>query len=184
MGKTNYINRLDYKLTVKDKLCIVIAICFAIFFYFKFFHADSTPQGYANISPELHEFLKTSDYYNKFYNSGKKIVLYHANEAKFEYDKEFTDSLAFAAKNPELTANYEFVPFQILSNSVLFDLKTGEKIMKSTEELQKTCRAFCIINPEKQQLYFYFKPLAKEGKVLQSTLTNLQFWGIKIVPEK
>lgn len=184
MGKTNYINRLDYKLTIKDKLYIVLAICVAILLYFKFVHVDKTPQGYATISPELHEFLKTSDYYGKSYNSGKNIVLYRTNEEKVQYSKEFENNLRLAAKNDELLKKYEFVSFQVLSNKVLFDVKTGEKVMKASAKLQKTCRKFCIINPAKQQLYFYFDPQAKEGEALTSILNSLEFWGIKIEPEK
>lgn len=184
MSKTNYINRLDYKLSIKDKLYIVLAIFVAILLYFKFVHVDKTPQGYAPISPELNEFLKTSDYYGKSYTSGKKIVLYQANETKDPYNQEFMNELLLASKNPELLADYEFMTFQILSNKVVLDVKTGEKVMKASAELQKTCRKFCIINPAKQQLYFYFDPQAKEGKALSSILNNFEFWGIKIEPEK
>lgn len=175
-----YIKKTDFKATTKDKIMASVAIVVAILIYFQFFHVDKTPEGYQVMSPELTAYLKSSEYYKETFNGNKKIVLFYPKGSKIQYPVEFSDSIQAAKKNPEYNEKYVFLPFETIKNNALFDIKEGEKLVKYTAELKKDCRSFCIVNPTKGQLYFYYAPSKKEAENLTKILDRLQYWGLKM----
>ena len=181
-----YIKKTDYQITLKDKLTAAAAVLFLVFTYFKFFHTDKTPQGYVNYSDEIVSFLRDSDDYKNAYASGKKLVIYNTENAskKWPYPQEVIDQINELAKNKQYSANYEFLILKKLRNTVLFDKEKGEATVKAHNELKKQCRRLCVINPKKQQLYFFYDPNATTAENLPKILETLEFWGIKIEPQK
>lgn len=178
-----YVDNFDkkvVKLGVKEKASIAVGIFLVICFYFMFFHVDKTPYGYADIPEKLDKYLQSSKYYGNAYNGDKMLVLYYnPSDKEYSYYKVFKDSLDSARRNKKISDLYEFVPFQIIKNNILFDGKEGEIILKGEKQLKKACRRFCIVNPKKKALYFYFEPKSRDVQYLESNLEKLEFWGVK-----
>lgn len=179
-----YVDNFDKKvvrLGVKEKVSIVVAIFLIICFYFMFFRVDKTPYGYTEIPKKLDEYLSSSKHYSKAYTGDKMLVLYYnPADKEYSYYRVFSDSLASARRNKKISDLYEFVPFQIIKNNILFDGKAGEVILKGEKQLRKACRRFCIINPKKKSLYFYYEPKSRDVLYLESNLEKLEFWGVKL----
>lgn len=180
--KTKYTEQFDKKdLKFKDFIPVIAAVGMVIAIYFMFFHKDRTPYGYAEIPEKLDAYMKTSDYYSKAYNSGKMLVVYYSQRDKdCKYFKMFSDAIDTAERNKKVHDLYEFIPFQSLKNNVLFEGKKGEEILKGEKALKKACRSFCMINPKKKALYFYYQPKNRDVQYLESNLEKLEFWGIKL----
>ncbi len=179
-----YIDQYDkQKLSfgVKEKSAIGIGIVVLISIYFMFFHVDRTPYGYAEIPEKLDNYLKSSLHYKDEYNSGKMVVIYYDERDKeYKYNGRFKDALNIAERSQKIDELYEFVEFQQLKNNILFDGKKGEEILKGEKLLKKTCRKFCVMNPKKKALYFYFEPQTRDAQYLESNLEKLEFWGMKL----
>lgn len=166
---------------VKEKSAIGIGIVVLISIYFMFFHVDRTPYGYAEIPEKLDNYLKQSDHYKNAYNSGKMIIIkYNENNDEYKYNPRFKDALDIAERSQKVADLYEFVNFKRLNNNILFDGKEGEIILKGEKLLKKNCRKFCIMNPKKKALYFYFEPQTRDAQYLESNLEKLEFWGMKL----
>lgn len=184
--KNNYVNRFDKQVStfgIKEKMAVVFGAVLIVIFYFMFFHVDKTPYGYDEISEELNTYLSGSDgSYSQEYNSSKMLVLYidRKDEKYYKYPKQFQDALDAAKENPELAELYNFKNIWVFRNNILFDGEKGERILKGEKELRKTCRSFCVINPKKKALYFYFEPKERDAQYLQENLEKLEFWGAKL----
>lgn len=178
-----YIEKYDKQaLTVglKEKLAVIIGVVILVSSYFMFFHVDKTPYGYEDIPDNVDEYLKTSEYYSSHYKSGKMLVLYYSErDDDYEYEKSFKDALDVAMQDKALEEIYDFYPFKRLRNNLLMDDK-GQKVVKGEKILRKSCRKFCIMNPKKKELYFYFEPAQRDSQYLMKNLANLEFWGIEL----
>lgn len=185
MDNNNYVNKFEKKVStlgMKEILSVVGLFVLCIIFYFTFFHVDKTPYGYEEISEDLAAYMASQDsYYHDDYTSGKMLVLYTAqSDPLYKYPKNFQDSLDVAIKNEELNELYNFSELTIVRNNLLFEGEKGERIIKMEKELRKVCRSFCVINPKKKALYFYFQPKERDAQYLQENLEKLEFWGAKL----
>lgn len=166
---------------VKEKLAVALGVVLAIVLYFMFFHVDKTPYGYAEIPDDVDAYMKTADNYSRFYGKGKMLIMYYDKRDKDNpYSKTFKDAIESAKRNQKISDLYEFRPFNVLKNNVVFDGKEGEKKIIGEKAVKKVCRSFCIVNPEKKALYFYFKPEQRDVQYLESNLEKLEFWGAKL----
>ena len=147
-----------------------------------FFYVDKTPYGYAEIPEEVITYLSGSgNYYASDYNSGKMMVLYMLQrDRKYNYPKRFQDALDAVQKVSDLEEIYNFHELQPYRNNILFEGEKGEKILKGEKALRKVCRSFCVVNPKKKALYFYFQPKDRDAQYLQENLEKLEFWGAKL----
>lgn len=165
----------------KEKLAVAIGAVMVVILYFMFFHKDTTPYGYAVIPDKLHEYLQSADNYSKDYNEGKMFVLYYNERDKENpYSKAFKDAVASAQRNKKVSELYSFKTFTMLNNNVLFDGKEGEAKIKGEDALKKVCRKFCIVNPGRKAVYFYYMPKARDIQYLESNLEKLEYWGAKL----
>jgi len=180
--KTKYTQQYDKKeMKIKDYIPVFAAVFVILAFYFIFFHKDKTPYGYADIPEKLDAYLKVSSQYSKSYNGDKMFVLYYApNDKDNKYSKMFREAVETAARNKKVDELFDFVPFYIVKNNLLFEGKKGEDIIKNEKELKKVCRSFCMVNPKKKQVYFYYEPKVRDIQYLESNLEKLEFWGIKL----
>ncbi len=181
----NFINKFDKQVSTfgpKEIMAAIFFVVLCVIIYFTFFHVDRTPYGYTEISEELASYLAGSDSsYSEDYNSGKMLVLYVARRDKeYKYPKQFQDALDVAIDDSEMGELYNFRELQILRNNILFEGEKGERIIKGEKELRKTCRSFCVVNPKKKALYFYFQPKERDAQYLQENLEKLEFWGAKL----
>lgn len=182
----NFINKFDKQVSTfgpKEIMYAVICVVLAIVIYCTFFHVDRTPYGYEEISDDLATYMASADSsYNDYYNSGKMLVLYIDRKDKdnYKYPKTFQDALNVAMEDPELAELYNFENILIFRNNILFDGEKGERILKGEKALKKACRSFCIVNPKKKALYFYYQPKERDAQYLQSNLEKLEFWGAKL----
>ena len=181
----NFINKSDKQVSTfgpKEIMAAIFFVVLCVIIYFTFFHVDRTPYGYTEISEELASYLAGSDSsYSEDYNSGKMLVLYVARRDKeYKYPKQFQDALDVAIDDSEMGELYNFRELQILRNNILFEGEKGERIIKGEKELRKTCRSFCVVNPKKKALYFYFQPKERDAQYLQENLEKLEFWGAKL----
>ncbi len=181
----NFINKFDKQVSTfgpKEIMAAIFFVVLCVIIYFTFFHVDRTPYGYTEISEELASYLAGSDSsYSEDYNSGKMLVLYLARRDKeYKYPKQFQDALDVAIDDSEMGELYNFRELQILRNNILFEGEKGERIIKGEKELRKTCRSFCVVNPKKKALYFYFQPKERDAQYLQENLEKLEFWGAKL----
>lgn len=166
----------------KEIMYAVGFVVLAVILYFTFFHVDKTPYGYEDISENLATYLADKDsYYDEEYKDGKMLVLYTVKrDPLYKYPKNFQDALDAAMENETLNELYNFKSLTVLRNNILFDGEKGEKIIKGEKELRKACRSFCVINPKKKALYFYFEPKERDAQYLQENLKKLEFWGAKL----
>lgn len=181
----NYINKFEKNVNTFGAKEIMYAVGFVVLvivLYFTFFHVDKTPYGYEELSEELSSYLANKDsYYDEEYNEGKMLVLYTSKrDPLYKYPKNFQDSLDVAIENEEFKELYNFKPLTVLRNNILFEGEKGERIIKGEKILRKACRSFCVINPKKKALYFYFQPKERDAQYLQENLKKLEFWGAKL----
>ena len=109
------------------------------------------------------------------------LVLYTLKrDKKYKYPKQFQDALDVVMEMPELGKLYNFHELQVFRNNILFEGEKGEKILKGEKALRKVCRSFCVVNPAKKALYFYFEPKPRDAQYLQENLEKLEFWGAKL----
>lgn len=183
--KNNYVNKFDKQVStfgIREQLAVVFGIILAVVIYFMFFYVDKTPYGYAEIPDEVITYLSGSgNYYASDYNSGKMMVLYMLQrDRKYNYPKRFQDALDAVQKVSDLEEIYNFHELQPYRNNILFEGEKGEKILKGEKALRKVCRSFCVVNPKKKALYFYFQPKERDAQYLQENLEKLEFWGAKL----
>ncbi len=183
--KNNYVNKFDKQVStfgIREQLAVVFGIILAVVIYFMFFYVDKTPYGYAEIPEEVITYLSGSgNYYASDYNSGKMMVLYMLQrDRKYNYPKRFQDALDAVQKVSDLEEIYNFHELQPYRNNILFEGEKGEKILKGEKALRKVCRSFCVVNPKKKALYFYFQPKDRDAQYLQENLEKLEFWGAKL----
>ncbi len=183
--KNNYVNKFDKQVStfgIREQLAVVFGIILAVVIYFMFFYVDKTPYGYAEIPEDLVTYLSgAGNYYAEDYNSGKMLVLYTLKrDKKYKYPKQFQDALDVVMETPELGELYNFHGLQPYRNNILFEGEKGEKILKGEKALRKVCRSFCVVNPKKKALYFYFQPKDRDAQYLQENLEKLEFWGAKL----
>ncbi len=183
--KNNYVNKFDKQVStfgIREQLAVVFGIILAVVIYFMFFYVDKTPYGYAEIPDEVITYLSGSgNYYASDYNSGKMMVLYMLQrDRKYNYPKRFQDALDAVQKVSDLEEIYNFHELQPYRNNILFEGEKGEKILKGEKALRKVCRSFCVVNPKKKALYFYFQPKDRDAQYLQENLEKLEFWGAKL----
>lgn len=183
MKNNNYVDRFEKKVirfSVKEKLAIAAGVVFFILIYFMFFNVDKTPYGYASIPDNVFDYLKSSGSYSDALTSGKLVVL-HCNKTdkRCTYNSTFQSALERAAENDAYKDKYEFVNLYLLKNTMLADSE-GQEIIKQEKALRKVCRKFCVVNPSKKELYFYFEPKARDAMYLEDNLKALQNWGAKL----
>ncbi len=182
MRKNNYVdsfNKKTLKLGVKEKISAAVGALVLVAGYFMFFHVDKTPYGYVDIPDKLDEYLKESSYYSSAYKSGKMVVFFYSDkDDTYKYEKTFKDNIERVQLIDKISNLYEFVNFRRLRNNILME-DDGEKILKGEKLLKKTCRKFCIMNPKKKSLYFYFEPRPRDSQYLEGNLEKLEFWGIQ-----
>lgn len=180
--KNNYIESFDkkvIKIGIKEKLSLVGGFILLIVLYFMFFYVDKTPYGYTDIPDAVNEYLQSNKNYSEAYKSGKQLVVYFGRYDKdYKYNKEFEGALERAMANEDLVELYDFVTFYPIKNTMLVDAE-GQEILKNEKAFRKVCRKFCVINPKKKQLYFYFEPQVRDAQYLESNLEKLEFWGAK-----
>ena len=145
--------------------------------------------GYEPLGEEVHSYLSSSPHYGKGYNSGKMmIVYYHQKDEANEYFGNFKTALADLSRVSEIRALYTFVPF-------IYDKGDGKfskdkDLMRNERLFKQLCRSFCIVNPLRRELYFYYKPRTSDltrnpdnprnRDVLEDDLKKLEFWGIDL----
>lgn len=179
-----------YKLGWKEWTAIVLAIPIAIFVYMNFFYKDTTPYGYDKYGEDVHDYLMHSPNYSSAYTSGKKVVIYYHNKDKDSpYFGLFKKALEDIQRISEISDMYEFATYFMMSNNRYFDGEQTKKLLKNERALKKVCRSFCVINPEKREVYFWYQPKQRDlstsndinGKeVLIENLKSLEFWGSEL----
>ena len=185
MVQNKYVNKYTIStFGIKQKAAVILGVLLIVLFYFMFFHVDKTPYGYDEISPKLDEYLKTAEPYAVEYNKADKlIVMYYHKRDKDKhntYPNTFRNEIESAKEDPKFAEYMTFKTFRMLKNTILFDGEKGEAIVNGENELKKVCRDFCIINPKKKAVYFYFKPAIRDTQYLNGNLEKLQFWGAKL----
>ncbi len=165
---------------IKEKIAIVVGVVILIFSYFNFIYEDKTPYGYAEVPKKLDSYLRESDYYSKEYKSGKMLVVYYEDrDESYKYEKSFMDALTVVMQDEAMKELYEFRAFRRFRNNMMMD-DDGQKVLKGEKMLKKNCRKFCVINPKKKELYFYFEPSQRDTQYLKSNLEKLEFWGMNL----
>ena len=158
--------------------------------YWYFFYEDPTPYGYDSYGESIHEYLMQAPNYQAAYTSGKKVIVhYYDKDDSNPYFGLFKKAINDLQRTSDITEMYEFAHFFNMTNNRYFDGEQTKYVMKNERAMKKLCRQFCVINPEKREVYFWKQPRQRdltrttdiEGKeVLIEHLKSLEHWGIKL----
>lgn len=175
---------------VKEIIAILLVIPIAIYVYLNFMYVDKTPYGYDSYGQEVHEYLMSSPNYQAAYTSGKKVILhYHSKDKDNPYFGLFKKALDDIKRITDISDMYEFASYVSMNDNRYYDKDTAGKLLKNEKALKRVCRSFCVINPQKREVYFWFEPKQRDlskaastdGKeVLIDNLKALEFWGIEL----
>lgn len=148
--------------------------------------AETKLYGYEALGEEVHSYLSTSSHYGGAYNSGKMLVVYyHPKDERNEYFGNFKSALNDLSRVSEIRRLYRFVTF-------LREEKMGDDkdLVRNEKMFKKMCRSFCIVNPQRRELYYYTKVRTSDltrnpenprnRDVLEDDLKQLEFWGIDL----
>lgn len=175
---------------VKEIIAILLVIPIAIYVYLNFMYVDKTPYGYDSYNQDVHEYLMSSPNYQAAYTSGKKVILhYHPKDKDNPYFGLFKKALDDIKRITDISDMYEFASYVSMNDNRYYDKDTAGKLLKNEKALKRVCRSFCVINPQKREVYFWFEPKQRDlskaastdGKeVLIDNLKALEFWGIEL----
>lgn len=189
-------NKFTKKYTKKQKLgwkewtAIVLSVPIAVYVYMNFFYKDTTPYGYDKYDESVHDYLMQSPNYSPAYTSGKMVVIYyHSRDKNNPYFGLFRKAIDDIQRISEINDLYSFATFFMMTNNRYFDGEQTKVLLKNEKALKKVCRSFCVVNPKKRAVYFWYQPRQRDltvtadinGKeVLIDNLKALEFWGAEL----
>jgi len=192
MAGNKFTKKYTKKKTIgwKEILAIILVIPVTLFVYFNFFYEDKTPYGYDKYGEDVHEYLMHSPTYSPAYTSGKMVILsYRGNDKENPYFGLFTKSIEDIQRISEISDIYEFAHFYVMTSNRYFDGDQTKVLLKNEKALKKVCRSFCVINPEKREVYFWYRPRQRDltlsadinkKDILIDNLKTLEFWGAEL----
>lgn len=131
---------------------------------------DGISYSFTTISPDVVEYLKTSEDYSKFYTKDKKFVIYFI--ANCPYAQMMINAMIPLRNDADMRSKYGFYP----QDAMMY------KIFKSVNEQQaylsfsKSCKEFCIVNPLKNQIFAIDGIGKNEADKVSSIMEQLKEW--------
>lgn len=117
------------------------------------------------------EYLKQSSPYKDLYGD-KKLVIYFVG-ANCPYAKEFTEAIEPLTGRSEYSSKYNFYPDDEAEGFVRYN--TMEEAQAAVD-FSNACQSFCVVNPDKKQIFAIDGVEDKEAQKIGLILDELKEW--------
>lgn len=117
------------------------------------------------------QYLQSNSEYKDLYNTNKRIVIYFTG-ANCPYVQGFDDKINYLQQKTEYNEKYSFIGINA-SETKYYKTKQDAK---NDIELYKMCKEFCIINPQKQEIFSINGIGTNETSQLESVFYQLKNW--------